>query len=321
MIGRADVLAAEERIRGYVRRTPLLEVEGANGSPAWLKCEFLQHTGTFKARGAFNRILCAAQSGELDPRIGIVAASGGNAGVANAYAAAVIGVPANVFVPEVTPAVKVERLHGYGAAVHLVGDEYAEAYAAAVGFAAERGAVFCHAYDQLEIAAGAGVLAEELLTDQPGIDTIVLAVGGGGMLAGVLAAVDGRAHVVAAEPVDAPTLHAALSAGEPVDVPVSGVAKDSLGARRLGGIAYEIARAAGSSLTSLLVSDDDIIGARAALWRDYRIAAEHGAAAAHAALTSTAYVPAPDERVATVVCGANTDPATLVPAPVEDPRA
>jgi threonine dehydratase len=321
MIGRADVLAAEERIRGYVRRTPLLEVAGQNGSPAWLKCEFLQHTGTFKARGAFNRILAAAQAGELDPRIGVVAASGGNAGMANAYAAAVMGVPATVFVPEVTPSVKVERLHAYGATVHQIGDEYADAYAAAIGFAADRGAVFCHAYDQLEIAAGAGVMAEELLADQPGVDTIVLAVGGGGMLAGVLAAADGRAHVVAAEPVNAPTLHAALAAGEPVDVRVSGVAKDSLGARRLGSIAFEIASVAGSMLTSVLVSDDDIVAARSALWRDHRIAAEHGAAAAHAALTSTAYEPAPDERVATIVCGANTDPATLAPAPVEHPHS
>jgi threonine dehydratase len=255
----------------------------------------------------------------LDRRVGVVAASGGNAGMANAYAAAVMGVPATVFVPEVTPTVKVERLHGYGATVHLVGDEYAEAYVAAVGFAADRGAVFCHAYDQPEIAAGAGVMAEELLADQPGIDTIVLAVGGGGMLAGVLAATDGRAHVVAVEPVNAPTLHAALSAGEPVDVGVSGVAKDSLGARRLGSIAFEVAQAAGPSLTSVLVSDDDIVEARSALWRDYRIAAEHGAATAHAALTSAAYVPAPDERVATIICGANTDPATLAPAPVEHP--
>jgi threonine dehydratase len=320
VIGRADVLAAEERIRGYVRRTPLLEVVRPTGSPAWLKCEFLQHTGTFKARGAFNRILSAEQAGELDPRIGVVAASGGNAGMANAYAAAVMGVPATVFVPEVTPAVKVERLHAYGATVHQIGEEYAEAYAAAIKFAGDRGAVFCHAYDQLEIAAGAGVMAEELLTDQPGIDTIALAVGGGGMLAGVLAAVAGRAHVVAAEPVNAPTLRAALAAGEPVDVRVSGVAKDSLGARRLGSIGFEIARAAGSRLTSVLVSDEDIIDARSALWRDYRIAAEHGAAAAHAALTSAAYVPAPGELVATIVCGANTDPTTLAPAPVEDPH-
>jgi threonine dehydratase len=312
VITRDDVLAAQRRISGHVRRTPSLQI----GENSWLLCEFLQHTGSFKARGAFNRQLAAAERGELDPAIGVVTASGGNAGMAHAFAARSIGVPATVFVPATTPAVKIDRLHAYGADVRLVGAEYAEAHAAAVEFADVRGAVFCHAYDQPEIVAGAGVLAEEVLADVPDVDTLVVAVGGGGLLGGVLAAVDGRARVVAVEPVNAPTLHAALAAGEPVDVEVSGVAKDSLGARRVGSIAFAAATAA-PDLLSLLVSDADIVAARGVLWSDVRIAAEHGAAAAYAALTSGRYVPAPGERVVTVICGANTDPVTLAPAPAE----
>ena len=312
MITRDDVLAAQQRISGSVRRTPVLQVADS----AWFKCEFLQHTGSFKARGAFNRQLAAAERGELDPAIGVVTASGGNAGMAHAFAARAIGVPATVFVPETAPAVKVARLHAYGATVRLVGSEYAEAYAAAVGFADERGAVFCHAYDQPEIAAGAGVLAEEVFSDLPDADTLVVAVGGGGLLAGVLAAVAGRARVVAVEPVGAPTLHAALAAGEPVDVPVSGVAQDSLGARRVGTIAFAVATAA-PDLVSVLVDDAAIVAARAELWSEARIASEHGAATAYAALTSGVYVPAPGERVVTVICGANTDPVTLAAEPAE----
>jgi threonine dehydratase len=312
VITRDDVLAAQQRIRAHVRRTPVLPLAG---DPA-LKLELLQHTGSFKARGAFNRQLAAAERGELDPAVGVVAASGGNAGLAHAYAARSLGVPATVFVPVGTPAVKLHRLDAYGATVRQVGSEYAEAYAAAVGFAADRGAVFCHAYDQPEIAAGAGVLAEEVVADVPDVDTIVVAVGGGGLLAGVLAAVHGRARVVAVEPATVPTLHAALTAGEPVDVEVSGVAKDSLGARRIGAIAFDLAARA-PDLVSVLVRDEDIVAARAALWREVRIAAEHGAATAHAALTAGAYVPAPGERVVTVVCGANTDPGDLAPAPAD----
>ena len=210
MINRSDVLQAESRISGYVRRTPLLR-GGTAAAPLWFKCEFLQHTGVFKARGAFNRLLAARERGELDPGVGVVAASGGNAGLANAYAAAALGVPATVFVPENAPRVKVERLLGYNATVRQVGAEYAEAFAAAMEYVEESGALFCHAYDQLEIAAGAGTVAEEILQDEPGIDTIVVAVGGGGLYAGVAAAAEGRARVVAVEPFNIPTLHAALT--------------------------------------------------------------------------------------------------------------
>lgn len=312
MLERSDVLTADARIRPHIRRTPMFRSDGPGGT-LWFKCEFVQHTGSFKARGAFNRVLAALDRGELDPAAGIVAASGGNAGLAHAYAARQLGVPATVFVPDTAPAVKVDRLRRYGADVRQVGREYAEAFTAAVDHTARSGALFCHAYDQPEIAAGAGTVAEEILDDEPSIDTIVVAVGGGGLLAGLLAASEGRARVVAVEPVSVPTLHAALAHGRPVDVDVSGVAVDSLGARRIGDIGFATARRVG--VVSRLVDDRAVVGARAQLWNDYRIAAEYGAATAFAALTTGAYVPEADERVAVIVCGANTDPATLTADP------
>ena len=298
-----DVHDAATRISGRIRRTPVL----GTGPGRWLKLEQLQHTGSFKARGAFNRQLAARERGELDPSRGIVAASGGNAGLAHAYAAARLGVPATVFVPETAPAVKVARLGLLGADVRLVGSEYALAYEAAVEFAEVSGAVFCHAYDQPEIAAGAGTLALELLEDVPDVDTVVVAVGGGGLFAGVAAALEGRVRVVAVEPVGAPTLHRALAAGHPVDVAVSGVAADSLGARSVGAIGFDLARR--TNPVSLLVDDAAITAARSDLWSRFHVVAEHGAAAAWAGVS--AYGPAEGERVVVVVCGANTDPSTL----------
>jgi threonine dehydratase len=297
----ADVAAAATRIAGRVRRTPVLP---GDGSAAWLKCEFMQQTGTFKARGAVNRQLAARERGELDPAVGVVTASGGNAGLAHAWVARELGVPATVFVPENAPPVKVERLRGYGAEVRPVGQQYAEAYEAAVDFAAVAGALFCHAYDQPEIAAGAGTIALELLEDVPDLDTVVVAVGGGGLYAGIATALDGRARVVAVEPVTAPTLHAALAAGGPVDVEVSGIAADSLGARRLGQLAWDVT--VRSAPDSVLVDDEQIIDARDRLWDEFRILAEPGAATAWAALSSGVYRPQPGERVAVVICGANT---------------
>ena len=312
MIQRDDVLAAERRIREHIRRTPLLR-GGSASAPLWLKCEFLQHTGVFKARGAFNRQLAALERGELDPAVGVVAASGGNAGLANAYAAASLGVPATVFVPENAPRIKVERLLAYNANVRQTGAEYIEAYEAAQEFVVQSGALFCHAYDQPEIAAGAGTIAEEILQDEPGIDTIVVAVGGGGLYAGLAAAAAGRAKIVTVEPFSIPTLHAALQAGRPVDVSVSGIAADSLGARRVGDIAFSTASQ--NPPISVLVNDDAIIAARRQLWSEYRIPAEYGAATAFAALTSGAYLAEEDERVAVIICGANTDPCTLDATP------
>lgn len=308
LLTRDDVLAAGERIAGRVRRTPLLPPAPGDGDAVWLKCEFLQHCGVFKTRGAFNRQLSAIERGELG-EAGIVVASGGNAGLAQAYAARALGVRATVFVPEAAPEVKVARIERYGADVRRAGREYAEAYLAAVGFAEQQGAVLAHAYDQPEVAAGAGTLAEELLDDEPGIDTVVVAVGGGGLYAGVAASVRGRARVVAVEPDRIPTLHEAIVAGRPVDVDVSGIAADSLGARRVGDLAFAAQQA--EPPVSVLVSDADIVEARRRLWAEHRIASEHGAATAYAAILAGAYTPAPGERVAVVVCGANTDPATL----------
>jgi threonine dehydratase len=311
VIIRSDVEAARERIAGRVRTTPVLEADsGTFGADAFFKLEQVQHTGSFKARGAFNRQLRARAAGELDPAVGIVVASGGNAGLAHAYAAARLGVPATVFVPETAPAVKVARLRELGADVVLEGSEYAAAYEAAQRRVAETGALYCHAYDQPDIAAGAGTLALELLDQVPGgFDTVLVAVGGGGLMAGVAAALEGTARVVGVEPEGAPTLHAALDAGRPVDVPVSGVAADSLGARRVGEIAFDVATRTG--VLSVLVTDEDLRRARALLWSQWRLVVEYGAAAALAALLTGGYRPASDERLVVVLCGANTDPSDL----------
>ncbi len=305
-ITRDDVLLAASRIQGRVRRTPLLRPTATDA--VWLKCEFLQYCGVFKTRGAYNRQLAGLETGEIGDA-GIVIASGGNAGLAQAFVAQQLGVRATVFVPEAAPEVKVRRIRDYGADVRHAGAEYAESSQAAVAFAQETGAVLTHAYDQPEVAAGAGTLAEEILEDEPSIETIVVAVGGGGLYAGVAAAARGRARVVAVEPERCPTLHRAIEAGRPVDVSVSGVAADSLGARRIGALAFAAQEA--EPPVPVLVSDDDIVLARAALWEEYRIASEHGAATAYAALISGGYVPVPGERISVVVCGANTDPVTL----------
>ena len=312
MITSAEVHSAASRITGHVRATPLIEADAGIFPPAgrvWLKLEQLQHTGSFKVRGAFNRILSAAGQGML-PAAGVVAASGGNAGLAVAYAAACHDLPTRVYVPEAAPAVKVDRLRTYGAEVVQAGSCYAEAYESAVKHAADAGALFCHAYDQPEICAGQGTLGLELLEQTGGqLDTVLVAVGGGGLMAGVAAATEGRASVVGVEPATIPTLHAALAAGGPVDVDVSGVAADALGATRLGDIAYAVATRAGAR--SVLVDDTDIVAARKLLWEQYRLAVEHGGATAFAALLAGAYQPREGERIALVLCGANTDPATL----------
>ena len=319
-VDRADIADAARRIRGHVRRTPVQLVEpGDDWLPAGgcLKLELLQHTGTFKARGAFNRILAAQEQGALDPGVGIVVASGGNAGLANAFAARAVGVPATVFVPTTSSPTKLRRLREYGAHVVTSGTEYAEAYDAAMAHVAGTGAVYCHAYDQPEICAGAGTLGLELCAQLADagrrVDTVMVAVGGGGLMSGVATAVEGTARVVAVEPVTAPTLHAALAAGEPVDVAVSGVAADSLGARRIGSIGWDVARR--TAVTSVLVDDAALLDARRQVWERYRVALETGAAAPVAALLGRAYAPADGERVAVVLCGANTDPSDLAASP------
>jgi len=299
-----EVQAAAERIAGRVRRTPVIQV--APGLA--FKLELLQHTGSFKPRGAFNRLLTAKENGELTGQ-GLVAASGGNAGLAAAYAARELGVPARIFVPVTTPAPKLAKLRILGAEVEQVGNEYAEAYQAALQARDESGALLLHAYDQPEVVAGQGTIGLELLEQAGMFDTVLVAVGGGGLIAGIATAIGDNARVIGVEPELAPTLHRALEAGQPVDGSVGGVAADSLGARRLGDIAFTATR--DHDVRSLLVDDDAIVAARNELWRDHHLAVEHGAAAAYAALASGVYKPAGGERVVVVVCGANTDPTTL----------
>lgn len=301
MVDRDDVAAAAERIAGYVRRTPIIEVAAGELAEVALvlKLEHLQRSGSFKARGAFNVLLRTRPER-------VVTASGGNHGLAVATAAAALGIAAEVHVPTTVPAAKLDGLHAAGATVHLVGTVYGEAAAAAVAHAERSGLPYLHAFDDPEVVAGQGTAALELMADAPDVDTVLVAVGGGGLVGGTVAAVDGRAVTVGVEPYGCPTMRAALDAGEPVDVDVSGVAVDSLGARRLGVDAFELV--AKASTPSVLVTDDAIVEARAALWRELRLTVEPAAAAALAALRSGAYHPTPGARVAIILCGGNATP-------------
>ncbi|MEU3911520.1 serine/threonine dehydratase [Streptomyces sp. NPDC029721] len=299
----AAVRAAADRTAGAIRPAAVAPV--ADG--LWYALEFLQHTGSFKARGAHNFLAAHRAAGTL-PDAGVTIASGGNAGLACAWAARAQGVPATVFLPATAPRVKVDRLRGYGADVRLVGDHYGEALEACHRFAADSGALASHAFDHPLIAAGAGTLTDEIRAALPGLDTLVVAVGGGGLFAGVATAA--RAHgvrVVAAEPEHCRALNAALEAGRPVDVPVDSVASDSLGAPRVSADALAAARQ--DNAVSVLVPDEAITAARRALWEEHRIVVEAGAATALAAVRTA---PEPlGERVAVVLCGANTDPGDL----------
>lgn len=306
-----DIDQARSRIEGHVRRTPVISAEGGLfglDEPVLLKLEMLQHAGSFKPRGAFNRILGAAESGPL-PAEGVIAASGGNHGLAVAHVARRLGIPAHIFVPEATSAFKVARIRASGATVTVTGAMYADAYDACLRHAAMSGALFVHAYDQPEVVAGQGMVGRELMT-QADLDTVLVAVGGGGLAAGVRLGIGPGVKLVAVEPERIPTLHAALAAGAPVDVEVGGVAADALGARRIGSLAFEVLAAA--QVQSILVSDDAIVSTRQRLWDGLQLVSEHGGATAAAALLSGAYVPDPGERVAVIICGANTDPSDLV---------
>jgi threonine dehydratase len=312
LIGLADVTAAAARIRDRVRRVGLSPVDpGAFGtSPGLLAYEFTQHTGTFKARGAANLAAFHVDAGTM-PAAGVTIASGGNAGLACAWAAQATGTVATVFVPTNAPAFKVAKLRGYGATVRQVGTEYADALAGSIEFATESGALLSHAYDHPLVVAGAGTLALEILDEVPDLDTVVVAVGGGGLFAGTAAAMSRTGkRIVVVEPENCRALNAALEAGGPVDVTVESIAADSLGARRVSQAAYDFARS--TDVTSVLVSDDDIVAARQSLWDERRIVAEHGGAAALAALRSGAYRPEPTEKVVVILCGANTDPTDLI---------
>ncbi len=302
------IKAAARRIEPYIRRTPILRVAAGEiglDIPLTLKLECLQHTGSFKPRGAFNRLL----SNEV-PASGVLAASGGNHGVAVAYAARRLGHSAEIYVPEIASPVKIDRLRAYGADVRVTGRNYAEALVASEERVAETGALVVHAYDQPEAVAGQGTVAREFEAEAGEFDTVLVAVGGGGLIGGIAAWYGGRTRVIAVEPVLAPTLHAARGAGEPVDVEVSGIAADALGARRIGEIANAIA--ADHVEDVVLVEDADIRRAQRLLWEEFRILAEPAGATALSALLAGAYRPAADERVGLLVCGANTDPASVM---------
>ena len=306
---RSDIDAAAGRIGQRVRRTPVIRLEsgvlGIDGHLSF-KLELLQHTGSFKPRGAFNRALSSRVPGS-----GLIAASGGNHGLAVAHVARVLGLPAEVFVPISSSPVKVNRLRHYGAVVTVGGDYYADAWAACQERAQATGALIVHAYDGFETVAGQGTVARELADQLPDVDTVLVAVGGGGLIGGIASWYARRAKVVAVEPERIPTLAAALDAGRPVDVTFGGIAADSLGAKRIGNVGYAATVAA--VVQSVLVSDTAIIAARQLLWDEFRIAAEHGGAAALAALTSRAYRPTAHERVVVILCGSNTDPRDLIP--------
>lgn len=326
-LGYGDIKAATDRIAGRIRPVAVAPVASdaigaATDSCAprdqevWLALEFMQHTGSFKARGAQNFIQAHRDAGTL-PDTGVTIASGGNAGLACAWAAQQQGVAATVFLPTTAPAVKVAKLRSYGADVHLAGAEYAEALTACEDFAAATGALTSHAYDHPLIAAGAGTLLEEIHARIPGLDTVVVSVGGGGLFAGVAAAA--RHHgirTVAVEPQNCRALDAAVEAGRPVDVAVDSVAADSLGARRASAMALQAAQQDG--VRCVLVPDDEIVRARQTLWVQHKVAVEHAAATAFAALVAApgfGYRPGNGEKIAVVLCGANTDPSDLVEQP------
>ncbi|MGX5826394.1 threonine/serine dehydratase [Mesorhizobium sp. 43Arga] len=307
-VTRERIAAIEPRIRPYVRHTPVLRVDMADFDrpplAVDLKLECLQHSGSFKARGAFTNLLERPV-----PQAGVVAASGGNHGAAVAYAAMRLGHKATIFVPEVSPQAKLDRIRSYGADLVVGGARYAEALAASERFAQETGALQIHAFNQEETLVGQGTLGLEIENDLPQIDTLLVAVGGGGLIGGIAAWYAGRIRIIAIEPEGAPTLHRAFEAGHPVDAPAEGIAADSLAPKRVGEMMFPIAEAFVER--SILVSDDDIIAAQKALWNRVRIISEPGGAAAFAAILSGRYTPAPGERVAVLVCGANANPANF----------
>ena len=314
MVTRGDIEAAARRIDGYVRRTPVMRLEsGAFGLEAAvsLKLELFQHTGSFKPRGAFHRILCADV-----PEAGVITASGGNHGQAVAYVARTLGIPAEIFVPQGSPPLKAERIRRQGAKVTVTGRYYDDAMEACLQRAAESGALLIHPYDHEQVVAGQGTAGLELEQQLPDLDTILVAVGGGGLAAGVAAWFSSRRRVVSVEPSGCPTLAAAKKAGKPVEVPVGGLAADSLGARRIGEVPFAVAK--DHVAASVLVPDEAILEAQWRLWDGFRILAEPGGAASLAALLCAAYEPAPGERVGAIICGGNT---ASLPEPTARPIA
>ncbi len=304
-----DIRAAYTRIKPHVRRTPVIRTDAADfgvtlDHPLTFKLEFLQHTGTFKPRGAFNNLLSRKV-----PAAGIAAASGGNHGAAAAYAAQKLGHKATIFVPDVSSPVKIARIKSYGADARVGGARYADALDACNAFIEKSGALSVHAYDAAETIAGQGTVGLEWEEDAPDLDTVLVAVGGGGLIAGIAAWYGRRVKVVGVEPEGSRALHASLEAGKPVDVTVESIAADLLGARNTGQLVYDIAKANVDHVA--LVPDDAIVQAQRMLWDRLRVAAEPGGAAALAALISGRYKPRADEKVGVLLCGANVELSKL----------
>lgn len=302
-ISTASIRSTHELIAGSIRRTPVIEVDGADfdvaGGPLTLKLESLQHAGSFKARGAFTHLLTRAV-----PPAGVVAASGGNHGAAVAFAAMKRRVPARIFVPSVASRAKLAQIDEYGADLVIAGERYADALAASETWAASSGAMPIHAFDQIETLLGQGTIGLELESQASHLTTLLVAVGGGGLIAGVAAWYGGRIRIVGVEPTGAPTLTRALEAGRPVDAEAGGIAADSLAPRRVGELVFPIAQRYVDRV--VLVSDAAILEAQRRLWKVLRVVAEPGGATALAALTSRQYVPAAGERVGILICGGNT---------------
>jgi len=302
-VDRAAIAATEPIIRPYIRRTPLIEVSGADfglpGVTLLFKLELLQQSGSFKARGAFANLLLRKV-----PLAGVVAASGGNHGAAVAHAARELKLPARIYIPRIATAAKVERIRACGAELMLVGERYADALAASETWAASSGALQVHAFDQEETLRGAGTLALELEEQAGRLDAVLVAVGGGGLIGGIAAWFASRVDVIGVEPELAPTLTRALEAGRPVDAPAGGIAADSLAPRRVGELVFPMAQRHVKQVA--LVTDEAIAQAQRALWDKLRIAAEPGGAAALASLLSGRFRPQDGSRVAIVVSGGNT---------------
>ena len=302
-ITRERIIAVHQLIRQHIRRTPIMEVAGADfgleSTNLVFKLELLQHSGSFKARGAFTNLLTREV-----PAAGVVAASGGNHGTAVAFAAMKLGKLARIFVPTICSSEKIDRIRSYGAHLVVTGERYSDALAASEAWAANSGALRIHAYDQVETLPGQGTVGLELEEQAPNLDTLLVAVGGGGFIGGVAAWYSGRIKIIGVEPESAPTLALALKAGHPVDSPAGGIAADSLAPKRVGELMFPIAETYVQSV--LLVSDPAIQQAQETLWKVLRIVAEPGGATAFAALLSGRYRPKPGERVGVVICGGNT---------------
>jgi threonine dehydratase len=303
MISSEQIRATHRVIAPYIRCTPTVEIDAADiGSRAarlTLKLESLQHAGSFKARGAFASLLTR----QLPP-VGVVAASGGNHGAAVAFAAMKLKVPARIFVPSVASPAKIRQITDYGAELVIAGERYADALSASEAWVAQSGAMPIHAFDQLETLLGQGTVGLELDAQTSEFDTLLVSVGGGGLIAGIAAWYQGRVKIIGVEPERAPTLTRALEAGRPVDAEAGGIAADSLAPRRVGELVFPIAQRYVSRM--VLISDDAIRSAQKLLWKTMRFVAEPGGVAALAALSSQQYVPAPGERVAVLICGGNT---------------